>query len=164
MADDANVFSVKTLERLDRIEFVGRPTGSGLPDEQRAALARVLRAIQQRDFPSVAAMAKAWDVEQSYLNQVVNGTAGAGLSFLLQLREKSGLCLDTLLGLDLRPIHLVEDEKVRVLVASGVPSVGTESATARGLAEAFERLEPAKVQPAPEAPKVRPRQRPKPTA
>jgi hypothetical protein len=119
---------------------VGRPSGSGLPEEQRLALSRVLR-VKKREFRSVSAMAEAWNMDQSYLNQLVNGTAGAGMSVLLQLREKSGLSLDTLMGLELVAAHLVRDEKMRIEVAglSGEPPTDE-------LAADLERLEPPRVQ------------------
>jgi plasmid maintenance system antidote protein VapI len=116
---------------------VGRPSGSGLPEEQRLALSRVLR-VKKREFRSVSAMAEAWNMDQSYLNQLVNGTAGAGMSVLLQLREKSGLSLDTLMGLELVAAHLVRDEKMRIEVAGEPPT--------DELAADLERLEPPRVQ------------------
>mgnify|MGYP006921377210 CR=1 FL=1 len=150
------MISVLTLQPLDKIAIVGRPTGSGMPEEQRAALSRVLRAIKLRDFAdvSVTKMAEAWRLDQSYFNQVYNGL-GAGMSFLMRLREASGLSLDTLLGLELKPVHLVEDEKVRQEVAklpAGEP--------ADNIAQALERLDPLSAptkREGPETPKPRTR-------
>lgn len=104
-------------------------------------LSRILRLICNRDFHgSVSEMADAWDMDQSSLNAVVINTAGAGIATLLKLREKTGLALETLLGLDLQAIHLVHDEKVRIELANQPPPVPVES-----LAEHFEKMKPVEV-------------------
>lgn len=137
---------------------MGRPSGTGIPDDQKKALARVLRAIKDRDFPSVTAMAKAWGMEQSYLNQLCNASAGAGVSTLMHIREKSGLSIDTLLGLDLLAVHLVRDAQIGELVAKQDPV----EPQVTSITESFERLPPVRVQEPPKMPKPSSRPRLKP--
>lgn len=100
-------------------------------------------------------MAKSWEMDQSPLNAVVNNTAGAGISTLLQLREKTGLSLETLLGLELHAVHVIRDEKIRLELTTQPGDAPVES-----IAEDFERLQPAKAPSAP--PKMRSVSRPKP--
>ena len=100
--------SVTTLEVLGNTRLVGRPRDTGLSETQRVALSQVLTGICARDFGgTVTAMAEAYGVHQSQLNDLIRKKKGAGIRFLTVLRDKTGLSIDTLLGLEVTGTHVV---------------------------------------------------------
>lgn len=133
-----------------------------MPQQQRVALARVLR-ILRRQFRTTTEMAEAWGINQPQLSQLMQGKdAGAGVSVLSRIREKSGVAIDTLLGYDLTVDHLM---RARELAQEDLTA--DEQA---GFAEALKNLEatePLVPLPGPISkpkPKSRPRPKPGPSA
>ncbi len=87
----------------DRIAYVGdmaRKRGTGLTEEQAAHLAGVLRPYLDRYEGNGTRLARAMDVSQSQLSQLLSGRGrGAGVAVLCRIRQFTGISIDDILGL-----------------------------------------------------------------
>jgi hypothetical protein len=71
-----------------------------LTHQQAQHLASVVRPFVEQYVGSATAMARAWQLSQSQLSQILSARGrGAGLAVLCRIRLHTGMSLDELLGL-----------------------------------------------------------------
>jgi hypothetical protein len=105
--------------------IMGRKPGTGLTDQQAKHLAAELRPFLDRFDGNQTRMAKAWDISQSQLSQLLGGRhKGAGVMVLCKLRAATGKSIDDLLGLPALGATL--DDRIRDAVTKALDELELE--------------------------------------